>query len=944
MKFRIISTLALLGTLVLGSCSRETLPTPNPTGEGNRVVFTLAGITPETKGAVTRATGDNDQTTTTAATDAEKKVTSLLAVVYEKQASEEMGLYKVFDVTVTDGGCSFDIAKDGSYDMYLVANADEDLTAAIEALGATTPVSQLEELIVSQAPDADNAFIMTTPEAVKVISYSGEEANCGEISLRRLSVRIDILNKAEGLTINKVIFKNRAVKSQLFVPNAMIDEAGTLEDKEYADVNLVGNFNVPAEYTSKIYSYENLSKKGEASVPTLDIEYTYDGETYTHTIEFLDANDPEGLTPLALKRNYLYRITVGRKVKPEFNLEVLDWTNDESFNVDDVPFQAEMNAKLAVNNFASANVASLDEAQNKVSFVTTDPNNTSAYLAWSDKWATAVYYNETDKTYYRVPTKDEMYLLFPDVTNRLIFNEVMDGTTEVTETLPKNLFGSAEVNGGEGKSRFKNAAVAGGTGTPAYPIVYAIRFKGTAQCAAYRYEHKNSDQPNSGEVEIRIKALQPNTLLTIDEVANETYWGKPYEEDADAANQLIYHIAGTGYKATIESEDIIRPNTDSFLWTSTEVDGSTSNHAGYTISNAYVSAGIAKVNAGSLRLVKATEDEIQKGLNAVLKVNKFTPYNVRSIAGTTVTFYSELDNTVPANPKEVYFTYTELQTMNLTKSDGSEILQDANGNKYRLPTEGELNLLLPMWTEAEQRVELNADNKHYGVFHPWWNDNTTTNDPTNGSSMSYEIAPIAYTTGWIETIYLKNNDGGYPDKTTNAGSETDGDYIVSGRSWIKRGTTSVTDLAYPTNPGTRKYNLAPVYGLRFHGTSQYAAYRWESCSIDSDPQERYLSIKIKALRKDDRTTTIDDVATESFWTGDYIELKLPASGYYRGANADNPSSDNISDRGANGCYWSSSLWNDGSRARSLSFYLNDADVDHHTLDFRVPLRLVQVKE
>lgn len=507
MKFRIISTLALLGTLVLGSCSRETLPTPNPSGEGNRVVFTLAGITPETKGAVTRATGDNDQTTTTAATDAEKKVTSLLAVVYEKQASEEMGLYKVFDVAVTDDGCSFDIAKDGSYDMYLVANADEDLTAAIEALGATTPVSQLEELIVSQAPDADNAFIMTTPEAVKVISYSGEEANCGEISLRRLSVRIDILNKAEGLTINKVIFKNRAVKSQLFVPNAMIDEAGTLETKEYADVNLVGNFTVPAEYTSKIYSYENLSKKGEASVPTLDIEYTYDGETYTHTIEFLDANDPEGLTPLALKRNYLYRITVGRKVKPEFNLEVLDWINEESFNVDDVPFQAEMNAKLAINNFASTNVASLDESQNTVTFVTKDPNYTSAYLAWNSKWATAVYYNETDKTYYRVPTKDEMCLLCPDNATRAYFDQEMDGSEEITETLPEKLFGSTEVNGGIGKSRFKNVAAADGSITPAYPIIYAIRFKGTAQCAAYRYEVKNSNDPDNGELEIRIKAL-----------------------------------------------------------------------------------------------------------------------------------------------------------------------------------------------------------------------------------------------------------------------------------------------------------------------------------------------------------------------------------------------------------------------------------------------------
>lgn len=842
MKFRIISTLALLGTLVLGSCSRETLPTPNPSGEGNRVVFTLAGITPETKGAVTRATGDNDQTTTTAATDAEKKVTSLLAVVYEKQASEEMGLYKVFDVAVTEDGCSFDIAKDGSYDMYLVANADEDLSAAIEALGATTPVSQLEELIVSQAPDADNAFIMTTPEAVKVISYSGEEANCGEISLRRLSVRIDILNKAEGLTINKVIFKNRAVKSQLFVPNAMIDEAGTLETKEYADVNLVGNFTVPAEYTSKIYSYENLSKKGEASVPTLDIEYTYDGETYTHTIEFLDANDPEGLTPLALKRNYLYRITVGRKVKPEFNLEVLDWTNEESFNVDDVPFQAEMNAKLAVNNFASANVASLDEAQNKVSFVTSDPNNTSAYLAWSDKWATAVYYNETDKTYYRVPTKDEMYLLFPDESTSASLTQVMDGTSEITETLPEKLFGSTEVNGGEGKSRFKNVVAADGSGNPAYPIVYAIRFKGTAQSAAYRYEVKNSDDPNSGELEIRIKALQPNTLLTIDEVAQETFWTEGFIEFKFPASGY-YNVQ---YANNPTPENITNRGLGSYCWSTSHWSESQIYHMTFGPNSVYM----AHSSPGclfTLRMVKATEDEIQKGLNAALKVNIFTQYNAKvfDVGGHTISeFYSSLVVSEEACPTSSYVSWNDLYSNNALNAT----FTGPEGKLYRLPTYGEQCLLLPQYK------------KEGDIYYVWWNDNPSTN--TDSRVIAQEP--------FKETIYLKNKDDG--SYTQDDSHLDDPEYTLSGISQLRRGTTKETDV---NDPDLGYYNIAPVYGIRFKGTNQYAAYRWESCKISDNPLERYLSIKIKALKQNDQTTTIDDVAKESFWNDEYMNFNSP---------------------------------------------------------------------
>ncbi|WP_071134980.1 hypothetical protein [Millionella massiliensis] len=916
MKFRIISTLALLGTLVLGSCSRETLPTPNPTGEGNRVVFTLAGITPETKGAVTRATGDNDQTTTTAATDAEKKVTSLLAVVYEKQASEEMGLYKVFDVTVTDGGCSFDIAKDGSYDMYLVANADEDLTAAIEALGATTPVSQLEELIVSQAPDADNAFIMTTPEAVKVISYSGEEANCGEISLRRLSVRIDILNKAEGLTINKVIFKNRAVKSQLFVPNAMIGEAGTLETKEYADVNLVGNFNVPAEYTSKIYSYENLSKKGEASVPTLDIEYTYDGETYTHTIEFLDANDPEGLTPLALKRNYLYRITVGRKVKPEFNLEVLDWTNEESFNVDDVPFQAEMNAKLAVNNFASANVASLDEAQNKVSFVTSDPNNTSAYLAWSDKWATAVYYNETDKTYYRVPTKDEMYLLFPDEATPARLDQEMDGSEEITEILPEKLFGSTEVNGGTGKSWFKNVAAEGGSSNPAYPIVYAIRFKGTAQCAAYRYEVKNSDDPDNGELEIRIKALQPNTLLTIGEVAHEAYW--------NSTDQLIYHVAATGYK---KSDMVVEQGTHSFYWTSTEANEMNSYDGGHYPVSIHTTT-TDKTNAGPLRLVKASAEEIQPVLNAALKVNMFTSHNAKvfDLSGHTISEFYTGDPVVSADacPTSSYVTWEALR-------DNGALTATFTGpdaKSYRLPTQGELDLLLPKY--SEDRAPVNKEND--GVYYPYWNDNSLTN------ANSF----VTVSTPFQETIYLKN------DAMTNLPDESqpeNPEYTLTGISQLKVGEGEPEQVNYPSDPGTDTYNIYPVYGLRFKGTDQYAAYRWETCMIAGNPQERYLSIKIKALKKDDRTTTIDDVAQESFWAeGSYIEFKFPASGFYSEGTQPDGSGSNITYRGVGGYCWSSTIWPSNLSARTFNFFLSGANEGNYGITCHIPLRFVRVEE
>ncbi len=91
-----------------------------------------------------------------------------------------------------------------------------------------------------------------------------------------------------------------------------------------------------------------------------------------------------------------------------------------------------------------------------------------------------------------------------------------------------------------------------------------------------------------------------------------------------------------------------------------------------------------------------------------------------------------------------------------------------------------------------------------------------------------------------------------PDKTTNAG-ETDGDYIVSGKSWMKKGAQSEMVHYYKAEPDVEEKRAITTSLLSmvcvFKGTSQYAAYRWETCQIGGNPLERYFSIKIKALKK-----------------------------------------------------------------------------------------------
>ena len=331
--------------------------------------------------------------------------------------------------------------------------------------------------------------------------------------------------------------------------------------------------------------------------------------------------------------------------------------------------------------------------------------------------------------------------------------------------------------------------------------------------------------------------------------------------------------------------------------------------------------------------VDPDEDEQMKR-NKALKVNMFTPFNAKSVdpgAKKINAFFDKLAVSADDCPPDSYFTYTQLKDAGMMAADA--VFTGPDGGKYRLPTEGELNLLLPMWTEETDRATVNKEKD--GLYHPYWNDNLSTN------TFPYVIVETPFT----ETIYLKNGEDNLPDKTHS--DDTDSEYTLKGQSQMKVGALSETVHYYttePDDPQKGNYNIYPVYALRFKGTSQYAAYRWESCRIADNPLERYLSIKIKALKQDDTQTTIDQVAQEAFWKDGFIEFKFPASGYYSPENASNPTPENITSRGLFGYCWSSSLWTEASHARGLGFYLSNASVYHYAPGYRFSLRFVKVSE
>ena len=326
------------------------------------------------------------------------------------------------------------------------------------------------------------------------------------------------------------------------------------------------------------------------------------------------------------------------------------------------------------------------------------------------------------------------------------------------------------------------------------------------------------------------------------------------------------------------------------------------------------------------------DPESQQKLNAALKVNMFTPFNAKSVdlnSKTVNAFFDKLAVSADECPTDSYFTYTQLKDAGATAADA--VFTGPDGGKYRLPTAGELNLLLPMYTEEADRATVHKEKD--GMYHPYWNDNPSTNT----------LPFVTVATPFTETIYLKNGADNFPDKTHPG--DTDSEYTLKGLSQMKVGALSETVHYYtekPDDPQKGNYNIRPVYGLRFKGTSQYAAYRWETCKIANNALERYLSIKIKALHPQDNVTTIDDVADETFWADGYIEFKFPASGYYKPEIDQLP--ENITNRGVSVLYCSSSLLDEDSSTLTLDFNLYNASVGYGAIGGRFPLRLVKVSE
>lgn len=305
--------------------------------------------------------GYADPVTRVTQTGEEKKINSLYAVVFEDSdagdfENGETGKESDEDLFVAaipidlDGynnaivpNLSFSVGKEGKFNICFVANPSTELKEKIEALTTTGKVSDFKALKETNPPDLASSFLMTSQFYAVTTAYA-KTATIGTVSMTRTVARIDILNKADGIRVDKLTFYNYASKTRLISDTPQTFDADCITpEKEFTiDGGLPGNSQSDIEggnnyFGQKIYTYEQFScsyPENEISGgyrPTIEVEYTITSsdEKYSHTVKFYNSSDEE--VPLRRNTHYLVTLT-NQKGTMNFSISVKDWEDGTVFN------------------------------------------------------------------------------------------------------------------------------------------------------------------------------------------------------------------------------------------------------------------------------------------------------------------------------------------------------------------------------------------------------------------------------------------------------------------------------------------------------------------------------------------------------------------------------------------------------------------------------------
>lgn len=175
-------------------------------------------------------------------------------------------------------------------------------------------------------------------------------------------------------------------------------------------------------------------------------------------------------------------------------------------------------------------------------FVTTASNEGSGYFSWSqanDLFSIANLFTVDGIVYY-LPSQDEWRGIIPD-------------SAGVTKPILRYTMSTLDLNNPE-LIRVANKV---GNYTADYintsnKISYGLRFKGEGDQlkSAWRYHYTNNPVGDGNVLIIKVRYLGPTSSTTVGQIANETWWDTPHEDEITRIFQATGFIAAAGQTNT----------------------------------------------------------------------------------------------------------------------------------------------------------------------------------------------------------------------------------------------------------------------------------------------------------------------------------------------------------------------------------------------------------
>lgn len=473
----ILSVIMIMMTICSACTSNdEIFQVAEPTETAGCVRFCLSGAA---HNPVSRATAESN----------ESYIETLHAVLCEQEDNSKVYVYEAKRTGNTDSNgddeWSFNVEKDGFYQVRFFANLDESTVNEIKELKGDPGfngnqgdnlsfVDVLRSAVMKKAPDSDTFTMYSDLCSFVTTSMAAGAQDLGTITLSRHSARFDIVNNAEGITIKKITYNNRTKYTNVSPLGKWASEDDWYEDKVYDNLSIAGSKDESAtdnKLLHTIYSYHNFTTgQDDGKIPSLTIEYEEkqnDGTSLSrkHTVEFRDKDSGK---LLAIKSNTLYTVTLKKGYKLEFDVAVIDWEDAGELNAGELRVndfdidpaeQDRLNGLLEVNRFAHFWTKTLNEKTRQVELFTemvldrndyvlgvngtfhmrSSLNNNNLFDKGDGSGMNILTTTDGSET-YKIPTAGELFLLMPSMPEHTVSGYKLDqymsedGTIKVRST------------------------------------------------------------------------------------------------------------------------------------------------------------------------------------------------------------------------------------------------------------------------------------------------------------------------------------------------------------------------------------------------------------------------------------------------------------------------------------------------------------------------------